>query len=72
MRKILGASIGSCVHVAGIMNFLNIAQKCGFETKFLGKAVDIAYTGGEPAEDVEDYLSGKKLQLSGSTIIIKN
>ena len=41
MRKILGASIGSCVHVAGIMSFLNIAQRLGFETKFLGSALDI-------------------------------
>lgn len=137
MRKILGASIGSCVHVAGIMNFLNVAQKCGFETKFLGQAVDIArlkdeikkydpeiiavsyrlspesaeelfsnlndiaikvykqktfvlgttkavadamemvglldifdkvFTGGEPACDVEEYLTGRKLQLSGSGV----
>jgi len=47
LRKILGASIGSCVHVAGIMNFLNIAQRCGFETKFSGSAVDIARLKGE-------------------------
>jgi hypothetical protein len=47
LRKILGASIGSCVHVAGIMNFLNIARACGFETKFSGQAVDIAGLKGE-------------------------
>ena len=137
MRKILGAAIGSCVHVAGIMSFLNIARSCGFETKFSGQAVDIAglksqiekydpeiiavsyrlspesaaglfndlndnvvkvfkkktfilgttkpvadilseagilkvfdrvFTGGEPPEDVENYLTGKKLQLSGINI----
>jgi hypothetical protein len=34
LRKILGAAIGSCVHVAGIMSFLNIARSLGFETKF--------------------------------------
>jgi len=41
MKKILGATIGSCVHVAGILNFLNIADKAGFCTGFLGTAVNI-------------------------------
>jgi hypothetical protein len=40
MRKILGATAGSCVHVAGIINFLKIAEKIGFETKFLGSSID--------------------------------
>jgi len=40
MKKILGAAAGSCVHVAGIINFLQIAENIGFETKFLGSAVD--------------------------------
>ncbi len=138
MRKILGASIGSCVHVAGIMNFLNIARAFGFDTKFSGQAVsinslrseiekydpeiiavsyrlspesaaglfsdliesiikifkgktfllgttkpvadvlsqagmlkvfDMVFTGGESAEDIENYLTGKKLQLSGIKIL---
>ncbi|MBN1299316.1 MAG: cobalamin B12-binding domain-containing protein [Actinobacteria bacterium] len=41
MKKILGASIGSCVHVAGIINFLNIASKLGYNTKYIGSAIDI-------------------------------
>ena len=41
MKKILGTTIGSCVHVAGIINFLQIAENIGFESKFLGTAVDI-------------------------------
>jgi hypothetical protein len=41
MKKILGACIGSCVHVAGILNFLNIAKKAGYSTRFLGSALDI-------------------------------
>jgi len=40
MKKILGAAVGSCVHVAGIINFLKIAENIGFETKFLGCAID--------------------------------
>lgn len=38
MKKILGASIGSCVHVAGVINFLNLAQQEGYQTNFLGSA----------------------------------
>ena len=40
MKKILGAAAGSCIHVAGIINFLKIAENIGFETKFLGSAID--------------------------------
>ncbi len=42
MKKILGAAIGSCVHVAGVMNFLNISRFFGFETRFIGSAIDIS------------------------------
>jgi hypothetical protein len=39
--KILGTSIGNCVHVAGILRFLSIAEQEGFETSFLGPAIPI-------------------------------
>jgi methanogenic corrinoid protein MtbC1 len=39
MKKILGAAVGGCVHVAGVLNFLSSANKIGFQTKFLGTAV---------------------------------
>jgi hypothetical protein len=38
-KVVLGASIGNCVHVAGIIHFLQIAENEGYETKFLGPAV---------------------------------
>jgi len=41
MKKIIAASIGSCVHVAGIMNFLALAEYEGYATQFLGAAVSI-------------------------------
>ena len=41
-KKIVGASFGNCVHVAGILNFLNLAQRFGYDTLFLGPAVSIA------------------------------
>jgi len=40
-KKILGASLGNCVHVAGILNFLKLAECCGYETLFLGPAVSV-------------------------------
>jgi hypothetical protein len=40
-RKILGASVGNCVHVAGILNFLKLAEYSGYETLSLGPAVSL-------------------------------
>lgn len=40
-KKLLGASIGNCVHVAGVVHFLDLAVNEGYETKFLGPAVTI-------------------------------
>jgi len=40
-KKILGAPVGNCVHVAGILNFLKLAERCGYETLFLGPAVSV-------------------------------
>ena len=40
-RKVIGASIGNCVHVAGAAHFLNLAEDEGYEAIFLGPAVSI-------------------------------
>ncbi|HEY7315231.1 MAG TPA: hypothetical protein VH643_38215 [Gemmataceae bacterium] len=40
-RLIVGAAIGDCVHVAGVVNFLNLAEQLGFETVCLGPAVSV-------------------------------
>ncbi len=40
-KRILGASLGHCVHVAGILNFLKLAESQGYETLFLGPAVPL-------------------------------
>ncbi len=39
--KIVGASIGNCVHVAGILSFLGLAKAAGHEINFLGPATPI-------------------------------
>ncbi|AZR72985.1 methionine synthase [Anoxybacter fermentans] len=38
---ILGAALGNCVHVGGVLNFLRLAEDVGYRTKFLGPAVSI-------------------------------
>ena len=40
-KTILGATIGNCVHVAGVANFLRIASDAGFDTELLGIAVPV-------------------------------
>jgi len=42
-KKILGGAIGNCVHVAGVLNFLQLAREEGYETISLGPAVPIKY-----------------------------
>jgi hypothetical protein len=38
---IVGAAIGDCVHVAGVVNFLNLAEQLGYETVCLGPAISL-------------------------------
>src|SRR4051812_23446509 len=40
-KLILGAAIGDCVHVAGVVNFLNLAEQLGYQTVCLGPAVEV-------------------------------
>mgnify|MGYP001025366225 FL=1 len=40
-KTILGASIGNCVHVAGVIHFLSLASDEGYHTEFLGPATSI-------------------------------
>jgi len=40
--RILAASVGNCVHTGGIVNFLKLAEKHGYETHFLGPATPVA------------------------------
>ncbi len=40
-KLIVGAAIGDCVHVAGVVNFLNLAEQLGYQTVCLGPAVSI-------------------------------
>ncbi|MDK2923636.1 MAG: hypothetical protein PWQ90_1077, partial [Pseudothermotoga sp.] len=39
--KMIGASIGSCVHNVGLLNFLNLSRQNGYETLYIGSAVPV-------------------------------
>jgi len=42
MKKVVvAAALGECVHVAGVMNFLRLAEIAGWRTVFLGPAVSV-------------------------------
>ncbi len=43
-KTVIGAALGECVHVAGVLRFLRLAQEAGWRTVFLGPAT--------PAEQV--------------------
>jgi methylmalonyl-CoA mutase cobalamin-binding subunit len=40
-RVVIAAALGECVHVAGVMNFLRLAESAGWHTVFLGPAVSV-------------------------------
>lgn len=57
MKKILAAGIGHCVHVAGIYNFLRLAEACGYRTTFLGIGLKPRELVGFLREDDPEYLA---------------
>ncbi len=56
-KTVIAAAIGECVHVAGITNFLRLAELAGWNTIFLGPAV--------PIEKVIDVATKEKADLVG-------
>lgn len=40
-KTVVAAALGECVHVAGVSNFLRLAEQAGWKTVFLGPAVSI-------------------------------
>jgi hypothetical protein len=40
-RVVVAGALGECVHVAGVMNFLRLAETAGWQTVFLGPAVSV-------------------------------
>ncbi|MFH1523613.1 MAG: cobalamin B12-binding domain-containing protein [Chloroflexota bacterium] len=57
MKTVVAAALGECVHVAGVSNFLRLAEAAGWRTVFLGPAV--------PIEQVLDTTRREKADLVG-------
>ena len=55
-KRIIGAALGNCVHVAGLSNFLQLAEQYGYETLSLGPAVPIARILEEAKEYKPEYV----------------
>jgi methylmalonyl-CoA mutase cobalamin-binding subunit len=41
MKTVVAGALGECVHVAGVLNFLRLAEAAGWRTVFLGPAVPV-------------------------------
>ena len=41
MKTVVAGALGECVHVAGVMNFLRLAESAGWRIVFLGPAVSV-------------------------------
>ncbi len=68
MKKVIVASIGNCVHVAGIMNFLSLAEREGYTTRFLGTAISIDELLKAVKEENPDYV-GVSYRLTPEPLI---
>ena len=50
-KVVVAGALGECVHVAGVTNFLRLAEEAGWQTVFLGPAVSARGSArGCPAE----------------------
>lgn len=56
-KKIIGAAMGNCVHVAGVLGFLKLAESEGYETIFLGPACSIDRILGAAKEANADIVA---------------
>ena len=56
-KTVVAAALGECVHVAGVTNFLRLAELAGWRTVFLGPAV--------PVEQVLQAARQEKAELVG-------
>ncbi len=57
MPTILGACLGNCVHVAGIQNFLALAEHHGYVTRFMGPSAGVTQVVEEALRARPDILA---------------
>lgn len=73
MATILGGALGEDVHVAGIMNFLRLAEAQGYRTEFLGPAVPLEeFVGAIREADPEIVAVGYRLTPETGEAILKD
>lgn len=65
-KTILIACLGQCVHVAGIYNFMDIANQLGYNCKFLGTASKISQII-DLIKKIKPYIVGLSYRLTPST-----
>mgnify|MGYP000871786921 FL=1 len=65
-KVVVGAALGECVHVAGVANFLRLADEAGWRTVFLGPAVPVEKVI-QVAEDEGADLVGVSYRLTAET-----
>lgn len=65
-KVVLAAALGECVHVAGVSNFLRLAEAAGWQTIFLGPAVPIERVLEAAIEEKAD-LVGVSYRLTPET-----
>ncbi|MFZ3070129.1 MAG: cobalamin B12-binding domain-containing protein, partial [Anaerolineaceae bacterium] len=66
MKTVVAGALGECVHVAGVLNFLHLAELAGWRTVFLGPAVPIQ-TFLQAAKDEKADLVGVSYRLTPET-----
>lgn len=54
---IIGGALGECVHVAGVVNFLRLAEEHGYETVSLGPAVSVSELVGAALESDPEIIA---------------
>lgn len=71
--RIVGAALGDCVHVAGVANFLRLAEECGHEAIFLGPAVSVEELVGACVETDPDMIAvGYRLTPANAAPLFQN
>lgn len=56
-KLILAAALGDCVHVAGLLGFLRLAEGDGWRTRFLGPAVPVRELAGAIAAEAPELVA---------------
>jgi len=74
MKTVIAGALGECVHVAGVMGFLRLAEAAGWRTVFLGPAVSVQdllaaarRQAAERSTEPADILIGVSYRLTPET-----